>query len=411
MKFQNPSALFITLFLIIWSACATNYNVSVSGSKILLNNTEIKVIGLRCSNALVSDSTAQMLITYLDTFKNYGVNLVTVYFMGSRFGDVGGYLKDQSLNPTVAARMGEIIEAADNRGMMVLIGCLYWGTSTAKDSFPNPTTADQTSANKAVANVVQWLKYHSYRNFIIDPDNENMTGLSVELMVQAGHAVDNAAVIACNGSAGAPTANLNIHFGPKTAGKPYFDSEYSPDFGNYWSGYSKQANYYNYIRIGRYTSAYKTLSLNDTKTQMAGNNGIGFASTWLQCGPLQGIGGPFMTPGGMSNFTDSQVNANVTAVLPDAGVRWWLEYIKTNYGAWVPPAPTSVVSHVLPSRVTITGYDNLKVFDLSGKLLARATHGDAAALEKSLSLRQGIPYLVVYGKCNIITNVQKICRP
>jgi len=56
------------------------------------------------------------------------------------------------------------------------------------------------------------------------------------------------------------------------------------------------------------------------------------ASTWLQCGPGQGIGGPFMTPGGYSNVAD--VNANTMAVNPDAGVKWWLEAMQAAYGAW-----------------------------------------------------------------------------
>ena len=52
--------------------------------------------------------------------------------MGSRFGDVKGYNEDGTLNPVYAGRMGRIIEAADRRGMIVLVGCLYWSTSKAK---------------------------------------------------------------------------------------------------------------------------------------------------------------------------------------------------------------------------------------------------------------------------------------
>jgi MYXO-CTERM domain-containing protein len=39
-----------------------------------------------------------------------------------------------------------------------------------------------------------------------------------------------------------------------------------------------------------------------------------------------------MTPGGYSNVAD--VNANTTAVNPDAGVKWWLEAMQAAYGAW-----------------------------------------------------------------------------
>ena len=103
---------------------------SVSGSNVQINGKPFKVIGLRLSNGLVSDAKTQELITNLDVFKSYGINTFSVFFMGSRFGDVKGYLPDATIDPTYAARMAKIIEAADARGMVVLVGCLYWGTST-----------------------------------------------------------------------------------------------------------------------------------------------------------------------------------------------------------------------------------------------------------------------------------------
>jgi len=105
-----------------------------------------------------------------------------------------------------------------------------------------------------------------------------------------------------------------------------------PDAANYWGAYSKTANYDNYIRIGLYTSAYKALAISDAEDAINNNAGYVLASTWLQCGPGQGIGGPFMTPGGYSNVAD--VNADTTAVNPDAGVKWWLEAMQAAYGAW-----------------------------------------------------------------------------
>jgi hypothetical protein len=74
------------------------------------------------------------------------------------------------------------------------------------------------------------------------------------------------------------------------------------------------------------------LAISDAKDAINNNAGYVLASTWLQCGPGQGIGGPFMTPGGYSNVAD--VNANTTAVNPDAGVKWWLEAMQAAYGAW-----------------------------------------------------------------------------
>ena len=128
------ATLSLLLFLGISMSClAGNHVLRIDGTDLYVNEMEFKIIGLRCSNALLSDQTAQDLIDHLDTFKSFGVNTVTVYFMGSRFGDVKGYRPDASLDPLYASRMGRIIEAADERGMIVLVGCLYWSTSKAKE--------------------------------------------------------------------------------------------------------------------------------------------------------------------------------------------------------------------------------------------------------------------------------------
>jgi len=123
----------------------SKYVFTVRNGKTYLNE-KILVKGLRCSNALVSDESAAELIGHLDTFASFGINTVSVFFMGSRFGDVKGYNKDGNLNPVYAARMGRIIEAADERGMIVLVGCLYWGNSKAKWEHWTQTEADAAVA-------------------------------------------------------------------------------------------------------------------------------------------------------------------------------------------------------------------------------------------------------------------------
>ena len=97
-----------------------------------MDGSPFLVKGLRCSNALVSDEATDELIDNLLIFADFGVNTVSVFFMGSRFGDMKGYREDATLDPTYADRMARIIEAADERAMAVLVGCLYWGNSKAK---------------------------------------------------------------------------------------------------------------------------------------------------------------------------------------------------------------------------------------------------------------------------------------
>ena len=317
---------------------------SVRGDQVLLNGKEIKILGLRCSNALISEESTRELIDQLDNYKAHGMNTVSVFFMGSRFGDVKGYLPNATLNPVYARRMGQIIEAADARGMIVLVGCLYWSTSRAKEGLGHWTQAE---ANKAVANTLAWLSRNNYRNVFVDVDNEGMAhdekGWSIESMIDAAHAVDPSIMVAYNdGGAPPENADLYIHHSPKVSGKPWLDSEATPKTpGGYWGRYSKQTHmaskgdYYNYSRIGRYTPEMKEDQLRRTHEETERYNGHMIASTWLQCPPNEGVGGPFARPGGLSAIAD--VDEHIDRLHPEAGIQWWLDFARQKYGPWNPP--------------------------------------------------------------------------
>jgi hypothetical protein len=67
--------------------------------------------------------------------------------------------------------------------LVVLVGCLYWGTSTAMDGLVGWT---QTQANQVIANTVTWLRTNSYRNVFLDPDNEGMFPFTDAPLITAG---------------------------------------------------------------------------------------------------------------------------------------------------------------------------------------------------------------------------------
>ncbi len=322
-----PTAVWMILALCLSSPAertvTSGHVFSVRGEKTYLNGREVLVKGLRCSNALVSDDTAQELIDHLDEFADSGVNTVSVYFMGSRFGDVKGYHEDGTLNPVYAKRMGRIIEAADRRGMVILVGCLYWGNSKGK--WENWT---QAQANRAVESTVAWLKENDYRNVFVDIDNEGMAqrakGFAPRQMVRAGKAVDPCCVIATNFKGPPPAeADLGIHFAERVAGKPYIDSEATPGNapGGYWGKYSKRDGLYNYLNIGLYTEAMKADQIRQTLAHLSKGRGYMLASTWLQCVRPHG---PNHRPGG--DGTED-----------DPGIRWWLEFLRETYGPYTPP--------------------------------------------------------------------------
>ena len=328
----------ITMIVLLLCGCnarAGKYVFSVEGDKCLLNGREMKIIGLRCSNAAISDAETQELIDNLDTFKSYGVNTVSVFFMGSRFGDVQGYKKDATLDPAYARRIGRIIEAADDRGMVVLVGCLYWSTSKAKAELGHWT---QEHANRAIANTIRWLKKHDYRNVFVDPDNEGMAVRATKWdsgrMIEAGRAVDDSFVIGYNNRAKPPAAaDILLHHSPKDPRRPWIQSEGTPNNapGGYWGSYSKQGrrynngpDLYNYINVGVYNDAMKQNQYKQTRNDINEHNGHILASTWLQCVPPKG---PNHTPGG-----DGSKN--------NPGIKWWLEYVRDNFTApWTPPKP------------------------------------------------------------------------
>jgi hypothetical protein len=315
---------------------ATENAVTVQGSKILFNGEPIKIIGLRCSNGLVTEEDTQELIDNLPVFKSYGVNTVSVFFMGSRFGDVKGFKPDTTLAEKYAKRMGRIIKAADQEGMVVIVGCLYWSTSKAKEDL---THWEQDEANQAVAHVAEWLKENEYRNVIVDPDNEGMASRAnswdIGKMITAAKAVDSDVVMGYNNHPKPPAnADVLLHFSPKDGRRPYVESEGSPPKTpqGYWGAFSKEKGYYNYIRIGRYNEDMKQSQIKAAKDNIDQHNGYVFASTWIQCAPHEKVGGPFMNPGGMAK--NPNINKNVKTIQEDAGIRWWLVWVKETYGPW-----------------------------------------------------------------------------
>jgi hypothetical protein len=61
------------------------------------------------------------------------------------------------------------------------------------------------------------------------------------------------------------------------------------------------------------------------------------ASTWLQCGPRAGVGGPFAHVGGRSvlgskHNEQAAWNQDIDTIHPDAGILWWLEFVREQFG-------------------------------------------------------------------------------
>jgi len=300
--------LFLTFFVLVFGNSLLAGNVfSVKGEKTYLNDHDILVVGLRCSNSIMNDQATSGLIEHLDLYKSYGVNTVSVFFMGSRFGDVKGYNEDASLNPVYTERMEKIIRACDERDMLVLVGCLYWGGSKAKwESWK------QEDAERAVANTVLWLSENNFRNVFVDPDNEGMARRNMEFdlekMIGAGKKTDPSIMIGFNAKGSPPSnADLALHFSDKVDGIPYIESEGT--MTDYWGAYSKEKGLYEYINVGIYTKGKRAEQIKNTEIHLKNGDGYMFASTWLQNVP------PNYHPGGDGSHCNP-------------GIQWWFDFIK-----------------------------------------------------------------------------------
>ncbi len=301
------------LFVVILTPEILSQNVfSIDDNKTYLNEKEFQVIGLRCSNALISDESTNQLISHLDIYKSYGLNTISVFFMGSRYSNVYGYAEDGTLKEAYARRMSRIIEACDERGMVVLVGVLYWGSSMRNNPNDYYINWTQKEVNKALINTLEWLKQKNYRNVFVDPDNEGMAeremGYNIDEMICAGKEVVPEIEIGYNGRGyPPPCADLSIHFGFKTQSMPYIETEGTPS--EYWGAYSKEQGLDHYINVGIYTETKKQDQLKRTKELLDAGHGYLFASTWLQNVPpnydLGGTGSP-----------------------SDPGIRWWLEFVE-----------------------------------------------------------------------------------
>lgn len=328
-----------TILLADWLGCSSVVaaEVSIHGEEILLDGQPTKVIGLRCSNSVMSEQTTDELIASLDDMRAYGLNTVSVFLMGSRFGDVAGYRPDGSMEPAIQNRLARVLDETARREMICIVGCLYWSTSRAKASLQHWSEAD---AARAIVGTAKWLAERGDRHVILDVDNEGMAaraeGWSTTRMIAAAHAAAPQLLVAANIKGPADGEDLNIHHSPYEPGKPWFDSEASPKApGGYWGRFSKQTHqadpsYENYSRIGRYTKEMKADQLQQTRKELEQFAGYVFTSTWLQCAPHEDVGGPFVHFGGRSDLgTDKDPNAawnqDIDTLHADAGILWWLE--------------------------------------------------------------------------------------
>ena len=105
-------------------------------------------------------------------WRRHGLLAFTVNFQGGspegyskgQPWDTGGYFEDGRLRPEYARRMQRIIDRADELGMVVILGCFYFGQ--------DQRLKDEAAVKNAVRQTLGWVKQRGYRNVLVEIANE-----------------------------------------------------------------------------------------------------------------------------------------------------------------------------------------------------------------------------------------------
>jgi len=147
-------------------APAATHKFEVRNDRPFLGGQQIDIWGLRCGNALMSDTVTERHIHCLDEFVSHGINCIGAYIQGSNGGwpDVNagrnGYTPDGTLKPEFARRLERLVREADKRGMVVMVGLI----SPRKDQ----ELKDERAIQRAVEETAKFLTARKLRNVFVD---------------------------------------------------------------------------------------------------------------------------------------------------------------------------------------------------------------------------------------------------
>lgn len=131
-----------------------------------LGGQPVELWGLRCGNALHSVAVTERHLRNLDNMVAHGVNCIGLYIQGSNGGwpDAGaalsGLTREGKLKPAFAERLEMLIRAADERGMVVMVGIC----SPRKDQ----ELYDEAAIQQAMEETGRFLSERQLKNVFVD---------------------------------------------------------------------------------------------------------------------------------------------------------------------------------------------------------------------------------------------------
>ncbi len=165
--------------------------VSIDGTNFLINSeltygdckaeAKGRLMNIRMVNSVFDDENPETrpegfdpevntsnFIKSLDQYKSKGILAFTINLQGGFPGYEGAintaFRADASLKPEYMKRVSRVIEAADERGIVIILGLFY---QRQDEILPNPD-----AVRKATANAAAWVRDKGYKNVIIEIANE-----------------------------------------------------------------------------------------------------------------------------------------------------------------------------------------------------------------------------------------------
>jgi hypothetical protein len=124
-------------------------------------------------------------VAALPAWRESGVLAFTINLQG---GSPEGYSRGQpwensaidpegDLRPAYMERLAQVLERADELGMVAIVGCFYFGQ--------DQRVKDEAAVKRAVTNTVHWLLDRGYTNVLLEVDNESNVGYHHEILKPA----------------------------------------------------------------------------------------------------------------------------------------------------------------------------------------------------------------------------------
>src|SRR5690606_32254737 len=118
------------------------------------------------------DRNTNEFVAAMEEWNHHGLNAFTINLQGGSpvgYGNQKNWLnsafyEDGRLRPAFMNRLKKILDRADELNMVVILGLFYFGQ--------DQNLADEQAIRNGVANAINWLFDHGYRNVLIEVNNE-----------------------------------------------------------------------------------------------------------------------------------------------------------------------------------------------------------------------------------------------